>query len=160
MTPLLSLLASVEAAQQPDRKLDAHIVVALDLRPDWLNGRPGKMWVDISAHVGPVVRFHEDGIGKRPSSGEPPIGDFPEYTASIDSTLALVERMLPEWSRQTTMHPKHGDEPTTYYVVLYLIDYNNSNSIAKKVEADNEGRISTEALVTIAALLRAMEGKT
>jgi hypothetical protein len=87
MISLPDLLARVEAAEGPDRELDCRIACAVDpgLKGEWqvvkppfydperyFSGQPGMDWI-----------------------GYDLLNNAPVYTASLDATLALVERVLP-----------------------------------------------------------------
>jgi hypothetical protein len=83
-----NLIAKLEKANAPSRMLDAMIVVALNLRPDWCGGK-GEIWIDDdSAFVPPTIRLNQ--LGGRNSKGNPPIGAYSEYTASLDAALTLM----------------------------------------------------------------------
>lgn len=89
------LIERLEKARGPDRRLDAQIVVALDIRPDWC-GKKGHLWVDEKDHPNdPPIRLNE--LGGRNSRGNPPIGHYAKYTSSIDAALTLVPEGW-EWS--------------------------------------------------------------
>lgn len=88
---LEGLIERCEAAQGPDRLLDAAIWCAFPPMP-------------VAATVDEVwhgrVLFDNGGPDSRRS---------PAYTASIDAALALAERLLPEWSlRFWQLSPKTG----------------------------------------------------
>lgn len=95
--PLKALRERVESAEGPDREIDALLVVIFDIRPDWLVGDEGAMYVD-TAYIHPVVRWQSACMKRSP--GNPPAWEFariPTYTASLDAALALVERVKPGW---------------------------------------------------------------
>src|SRR6202022_60519 len=78
-----------EKSMGPDRELDALIVVALDLKPDWLKKSVGELWVDKRNADLISVRFRDSCIKNR-GPGNPPIGDFASFTGSIDAAVTLV----------------------------------------------------------------------
>lgn len=85
-----TLIARLEAAAEGSRELDAEIVVALDLRADWCKGYGTEIYVDRSTieTIGqPTILVNT--LGKR-SPGNPPMGDYPHYTTSLDAALSLV----------------------------------------------------------------------
>jgi len=84
---LNNLIERVEAASGPDRELDLAIMVALDLRPDWLRKSTGELWVDASGR-NPVVRWADQSVGR--SVGNPNVDDGPKFTASLDAAMTLV----------------------------------------------------------------------
>lgn len=90
LAPLDGLIASLRRAIEGSRELDAEIVVALDLRPEWLPAG-GELWVDRETPPGmaPTVRFRDGRIKKR-SPGNPPAGDYARYTTSVDAALTLA----------------------------------------------------------------------
>lgn len=83
---LYALAERCEQAMGLDRELGAAIVVALDLRPDWVN-KAGELWIDPASLDEPVIRWNT--LGKR-SQGNPPIGSYAAYTASLDAAMSLV----------------------------------------------------------------------
>lgn len=84
---LIALAKRVEALAGPDLGLDAEIVCALDLKPQWLSSQEGRLWVDRSG-ARPVVRFTYGAARK--SRGDPPIDDVLHYTGSMDAAMTLV----------------------------------------------------------------------
>lgn len=88
MSELLALADRCEKATEADRELDALIVVELDLKPDWLKKSDGELWVDKRNPDLISVRFRYSCIGHR-GPGNPPIGDFPHFTGSIDAAMTL-----------------------------------------------------------------------
>lgn len=90
MPDLKPLIAELEAVTEGTRLLDAKITAALDLRPDWASRAlaPGILWVDDRDPEYPVVRFARDGFRKSP--GNPPIGDYPHFTTTVDAARTLL----------------------------------------------------------------------
>lgn len=81
------IIKRLEAATEGSRELDAEIVVALDIRPDWCGKSGGELWIDQDSMAEPVVRLN---VLDRRSRGDPPIGDYLRYTTSLDAALTLV----------------------------------------------------------------------
>jgi hypothetical protein len=92
MSDLAKLIKRLEKATDPDRWLDAAVVVALDIRPDWLKNARGELWVDDRGAV-----LFRDECFKRRGPGNPSLRekDVPEYTASLDAALTLVPDNTP-----------------------------------------------------------------
>lgn len=87
---LSALLARVEAAEGPDRELDARIEAATSPWPEdntltFISGSP-----TFRVHRGSAVAL-DNARG--------------EYTASLDAALALCERVLPGWLRDVRELP-------------------------------------------------------
>lgn len=104
MTDIPALIARVGALTGPYRVVDARVVVALDIRPDWLKTEPGSLRV-VMGHLGPDVLFTPKGL--KPDAGDQNAWyptdfykgkELPWLTASVDDAIALVERVLPGWT--------------------------------------------------------------
>ncbi len=89
MSDLKELLELVENATGPDREIDADLFVAL-INPEWVTSKkdPGFAAADKRS-------FWPEGKARYITRDCKPA---PQYTASIDAAVALVERMLPGWS--------------------------------------------------------------
>lgn len=149
-TALADLLARVEAATAPDRELDARLHVALHPhehgmihpgRPDGsrgsshgpLSGMDWDAWSRLAKHRGSdlgMVANH---------------GLWPDYTASLNAALTLVERALPGWDyrveRDEGVHKAGVWRSGTYFG-----GYGTESA-------------PTPALALLAALLRALIAK-
>lgn len=100
MTDIPALIARLERAKAGSRELDAQIVVALDLRPDWCKP-DGELWIDKSEAGEPVIRIHDPRIGRR-GGGNVPVGTYPHFTESLDAAATLVAagcRFMVEFGR-------------------------------------------------------------
>lgn len=86
--PTNDLLERVGAATGPDREIDAEIAWAC-LEEDWSSG-PERAVSEPFAHIKML----------------------PEYTASLDAALALVERVLPGWLPSVEKRRGLGAPPT------------------------------------------------
>ncbi|PZU22454.1 MAG: hypothetical protein DI589_11200 [Shinella sp.] len=86
MTDLTTLIAKLEAATGPDRELDVAISCAIDGRVLEKRGNDRKEWLYLPG----TNNWRQD-----PGS----YGQFlsPRFTASIDTAVALAERVLPGW---------------------------------------------------------------
>lgn len=96
MSARAELIERVEKATGPSREIDALVVVSLNLKPDWLAKSTGSMWIDMVSLDEPVIRFTSTGMKR--SGGNPPIGDYPAFSASLDAVVALVEKQKPGWA--------------------------------------------------------------
>jgi len=85
MDNLEALKLRVQEATGPNRGLDAAIWYALVERP------------------APGDKIDRDMVGR-----------WPNYTSSVDATLALVERALPGWEWHCLFNPLHGDSGFSY----------------------------------------------
>ena len=88
MTTLTNLIERVEAATGADRKIDAAICAALRIIPE--SERQPELAGDIEADGAAVVVWHKAG-SVRMLKYSPP-----DYTASLDAAIALVEKVLPD----------------------------------------------------------------
>ena len=81
MSGLVGLLERVMAAMGPDRELDADIARVGGygrVAQEWVRDRPEWFAWEADSRSGPWIVL-------------------PDYTASVDASLALVERVLPGW---------------------------------------------------------------
>lgn len=134
---LEALLARVEGAEGPDRRLDFDICLALGVVK--YNTTPeGKYWfyLDGDAFLGGCSSLGDGRFGGRQGW---------EITASVDAVLGLVERELPGWWGSVDIGD-WGDNP-------YTARLNYQENTAK---ANGEG--ATPALALLAAFLRAKDG--
>lgn len=84
---ILGLALRVEALEGADRVVGLEIMCALDVRPAWLNGSEGHMWLD-TACPNPVVRWCDHRM--KEGGGNPSVDDGLRYTSSIDAAMGLV----------------------------------------------------------------------
>lgn len=98
MSDLADLKRRVEEATGPDRELDAAIAVALDsyfiIPPRWEGDEIGYGYVD------------RDGVQNHPAYGGAQL--VPVYTASLDATVALIEQVMPGYSKQVIIVSDHA----------------------------------------------------
>jgi hypothetical protein len=92
MTTLQDLLARVEAAEGPDREIDAAIYNAMV--DD--GGRKAFRVTDWTRGRAPMLGRYHDGWLTGKSDSDIYADDLVRFTASIDAALALVERALPD----------------------------------------------------------------
>ena len=105
------LIARLEKATGPDRTLDAAIVVALDVRPEWLKGATGEMWArktlaregrspayarrifqTVRAAIRRAARYQE--VRNAPAIL---VGDFAELQGQRDRDLILTRAEIGRW---------------------------------------------------------------
>lgn len=120
------LIRRLEEATEGNRELDAEIVVALDIRPEWLVGQKGEMWIEVRRHADspPDIRWKDSRV--RRGAGNPTAWHswpyiatalvYPHLTASFDAARTL----LPEGAEYSisTLHgiaavdlPLNSDNP-------------------------------------------------
>lgn len=96
------LIEALEKSSGPDRELDCHIAIALDIWPTWRSPSSNEEAYVKTSTLGPEVAVRIR--GRRKSRGNTPIWythevyeehRLPRYTASIDAAIALVERKFP-----------------------------------------------------------------
>lgn len=135
--PLASLLARVEAATGPDRETDAAI---------WLHFTPGATrW---STRVRHAKTGHEWDVDEtRDATGY--LVTVPDYTASLDAALALVERTLPSWMVSLLLSREHGRHFASV----------RNGSIINPDKIEGTGEATTPALALLAALLKALQAQ-
>lgn len=100
---LKSALADLEKASGADRGLDAAVAIAVGYIKEYAerNGEHGH----IRGYDGPSGRVPYSAPWWPGRNPWPPVGlndvairnEVPEWTASLDATIALVERVLPGW---------------------------------------------------------------
>lgn len=90
MSDLQDLLERVEKATEPDRELDAALVVTFDQRPQ-IYAKDSERLVAYALR-GPKQRKEMVSVGV---GGRGIV--VPSYTASIDASLEMVEKVLPVW---------------------------------------------------------------
>lgn len=91
---LLLRIAERCEKEEPSRELDASIVVALDLRPDWCSREGGVIWIDKKTIINGEPAIRINALGGRNSQGNPPIGAYLAYTTSLDAAITLVPDRL------------------------------------------------------------------
>jgi len=144
MSEMQKLLERVRAAEGPDRELDAFLCEAFDLpkcqEPDCLP--------DVLRRIIDCVKVTHD---------EDP--DVPFYTSSIDSALALVERLLPGWQWLVRSASKDGKcfarlESPDFADVVWEAGDKETRDIIRGEEA--LGKAATPPIAILAALLSAL----
>lgn len=111
-TLLADLISRLEAATGPDRELDARIVLALNIRPDWAKTDPAELIAMREPLVAPDTWTVSVGYCG-------PSLVFLPYTASIDAALTLVPEgwfwrvgrtsIYQAWAFISSTHPDHGE---------------------------------------------------
>lgn len=102
MSDYSDLIERLREADGPDRELDCHLgyVANLDLGD-------GVNWRDKMDRLG-----MEYCLGAATSHQNVWSHELPHYTASVDSALSLVERVLPGW-RVSSLHTIDADAPAS-----------------------------------------------
>lgn len=99
MNDLGALLERVKAATGTDREIDRDLFLQLECELIPSHGIVTD-WVSLGYRWMPGDRgrtYHRDGVPTDGTTG-------PEFTASIDAALALVERKLPGWDWSVVKH--------------------------------------------------------
>ena len=107
MTDLKALLERVEKAEGPDRKLDILIWEHMDADPKLYRRVVGK----------PRYSEWESKAGGRWHDFYPSL-NVSHYTASLDASLALVERALPGWGIQQITWPLKPKDNALFAVTM------------------------------------------
>lgn len=135
---LLALADRVEAATGPDRVLFIEIVVALDLRPEWLARQDGQLWVDLSGS-NPVLRWANSSIGQ--SHGNPSVDDPANFLGSLDAAMTLVPEGC-QW------------RVDSHYNIAGVFEYYTDNEVGASMR-EYAGQASAPPRALTAACLRA-----
>ena len=144
MTDFTPLIERLENATKPDRLLDANIHWTMNpqafdadaygddehLKPSYCYARSG--WA-----LNRADKAYLDSI------------PVPAYTASLDATIALVERMLPGWSISITQNVHHG------YWTCSLYKYNYGQIIS--FDARHDAKPTVALLLALFRALQAQE---
>lgn len=141
-TDLTALLARVEGATEADRELDSDLVWLL-FEESW-----------------PAT------YSRAVSDPFPHIVTLPEYTASLDASLALCSRVLPGWTVAgiSTYDPYGGYSETEDYRLPYACIAGTPEEVSVPYNEPPEwerpsfeARAKTPALAVLTALLRAIQ---
>lgn len=135
MSKYTDIIARLEKATGPDRELDAAIAGCV-------GEAPGQGWALIEQDTPGVFnmdagRWIKGGVIRTPKP----------YTASIDASIALVERMLPGWCNSNL---RTGDNEFAAYIFKGNFPHHKEYSV--------EGSRSRCAAILI-ALFRALEAQ-
>lgn len=94
------LIERLEKATEGSRELDAAITVALDIRPKWLRGDSGELWVRKTGTPGMPEIAWLSSVIKTKGAGNPTAWHsfeymkganvYPNYTTSLDAAMTLV----------------------------------------------------------------------
>lgn len=144
------LLSRIEQASGPDRELDVAIAVAvLDPKREknywmWQSGRP-------------------QGSAPKPDSEFWGSRNTPTFTASLDSTVALVERMLPGCEIcLTDVHPDflRPGEPKHLVELMCGLKWVKYDAYPEpKYETTGSGKANSRPLALLTALFRALSAR-
>ncbi len=131
MSQIAELIKRVEGLTGPDREMDVMVVYAFfpDIGP--YNGQC----------IGDEPIFWHEPYRKQPC---------PEFTASLDAVVALIERVRPGWGYAVR---KKSIDPVSYDAGVASPYYWTGEG----VEVDANADASTPALALLLALLRSME---
>lgn len=144
MSPALEglpdLLERIEAATGSDRELDGRIWCAI-------NGYNFVAWDG----AGVVYRFREPGIRHMDAAHVQPV------TRSVDSALALVERVLPGWTFTIARHYGHDNPTGPFYADMASVEWIQDLPGTEGQQAEAYG--ATPALALLSALLKALIAK-
>lgn len=133
-----ALLVRVEAAEGPDRELDARIWCVLNERTF---AEIALERVPYSIATPSFVKFAEGGALR--------LSTIEAVTASLDASLALCERVLPGWCIATIGQQDGG----WWWVELREGHRTSYNRVA---DSDARIRFKTPAVALLAAMLRAL----
>ncbi len=140
---LTELLGRVEAATGPDRELDAAIASMIRYHPygpfHWLDKSPEAVYAPTHAGWMGFTLPGEDGPRDAWAS--------PEYTASVDAAIALVERVLPG------QHLTMGQNVHHHY---WLCTFNYLNDDGEPASNAQGMHKSSLPLAILSALLSAL----
>lgn len=126
---LTALLARVEAAEGPDREIDALLEVLAQEKSE----RPDATSVSANDDGSVTTYSHGQKAGRYASH---------DFTASLDAALALCSRVLPGWELELTS--EHRDDAVIWRVML------------GDPLRGMDGESSTPALALLAAMLKAL----
>lgn len=134
MNDLNELLEHVKATTGPDREIDADLFSAF--------GEGFLLWDDGE----PLF------VKGAPSSFRQTRYDVPEYTASIDAALALVDRVLPSWVvSDLCQNSRHAGDPWGCELSIYY-----GSDPSKNRSAFSGWYYSKPALAILVAFLTAL----
>ena len=135
MTPdidaLRALLARVDGDKRADRKFDSSLWFTLKI------GTPEEQEAVSDAYI--AAGFSDDCVKRSPVF-------IPDYTASLDAAVALVDRVLPTWWWAISRTPARG----WHEGEVYPPNYDSGDPLC------GVGGASTPALALCIALLKAL----
>lgn len=134
LTALKELLERVEKAERPDREIDAAVYVSLFIPRE----RAGR--IDVA--IGYVGWWPKDGPYESAV-------EVDRYTSSIDACVALIEKVLPDWTAWELL--SRGGK-TRFFVQISKLGPDDEEIYA-------DGRGPTPPLAFLAALLSALIAK-
>lgn len=135
MSNFEDLLTRVRNATGPDREWDAEIASALGFPIEWKQA-------NYTMETYPVITWSD--------TREP----CPQFTASIDAALALVERVLPGWHGALTWLPDHGPNDASFACEIGPMDWSGDGPPDNII-----GHGDSMPLAILAALLTALIAK-
>lgn len=158
MTTLPELQARVRAATGADRELDARLAQLDGLNMTFCDFDTGCYHGDCeSPGCGEPLGLHDERRSYPSDWREDE--RLPRYTASIDAALALVERLLPGWTRHITEWPPGmwlDDEEKPIERPWWDIEFWEPNVLYDENNEAPSGDGPTLALALLDALLGAM----
>lgn len=155
MANLSTLIERVEALTGPDREVDCAIAVSLGFYDLWkskhgywnVEGIDGERF---TVPGRPSDMAFDPATGQKLSPEQPPFdwadeAGLPEWTASIDAAVALVERVLPGWTLYASITDGTADD-------LYLLGPNFRDGQPEQNSSPPVGGKPVALALTLAAL--------
>lgn len=157
------LISLLEAAEGPDRWLDAKLDAALRIGPEKMQRGYEWAWENF-----PTWAHHKQArgmCGVQHDNGDLGlIWDSPEFTASVDAAIALAEKVLPGCDICTQdVHPDFRQEGEPRHMAeimtgLRWVTYDGHPE--PNYEVSGSGKSNSRAISIVLATLRALQAKT
>ncbi|NTG00050.1 hypothetical protein G6L30_07940 [Agrobacterium rhizogenes] len=155
MQKLEELIDALEKATGPDRWLDAKIDAALRVGTVKMRGG-GYEWAWSNFPVWAHHKQHQGMCGVQHANGDlGMIWDSLPFTSSIDATVALVERMLPEWAWYIENIKDIPSRPVISQADIWIPGIRTQHSPVERVRVSH----NAPAIALVIATLRALQAK-